>query len=376
MRIFIIPFDQMNHLRASIRLKSLINEIIKNDNQVVGVERIPYFGTQNRILKYILLIIYLNKVIFCGLKYRKKVDLILSDALPFGLIGAILSILIKKPFIWNNQDGNILAHCKFLNIGKTFLYLCLFIEKLIGYAAKVIIVLSEKDKQLYIEQNFKYENKVKVIYPGFDFSAIEKIKENKISLRKKLGFDPEKRILIFGGKRDEYPPNKEMAFWINDKLAPVLEKNFNNFQIMITGPGDVPQKINPVVKFTGNIPNYFEYIFVSDVGLVPSNMDMGISLKLIDYLACGRPTITTSEVASLFPWLVDGKNIIIARDRQEFIEKTIYILNHPEEGEKIGARGKEVIEKYYDMKVIGKAWLDLFKSCVRDNLKGGANNYA
>ena len=371
MNIFLIPFDQVNHPKANVRLMPLIKEIVYN-NQLLGVERIPYFNTQNEILRHIKFVIYLIQVVYHGLKHRKKIDLILTENLPFGLIGAIISAFIRKSLIWDTHDGNVLAHCQLLNCSPLYTRASLLLEKFVGHMARIIIVPSEVDRQLYIEQGYRYKNKIKVIFSGIDMSVIEK-KEDEMVLRRKLGLAPEKKILIFGGNRD-YPPDKETSFWINDRLAPVLEENYQDIQIIITGPGEVPQKIHPIVTFTGYVKDYYEYIFASDVCLVPYFMNTGISTKLIDYLACGKPTVVMACVARLFPKLVDGKNILIARDREEFIEKTIYILNHPEEGEKIGAMGKEVIEKYYDMKVIGKAWQDLFKSCVRDNLKGEVKN--
>jgi glycosyltransferase involved in cell wall biosynthesis len=361
MNILLIPFDQVNHSKANVRLVPLMKEMVHN-YQFLGVERVPYFNTQSEILRHIKFVIYLIRVVYHGLKYRKKIDLILTENLPFGLIGAIISAFIRKPLLWDTHDGNLLAHCQLLNCSPIYIKANLLLERFIGRMARVIIVPSKMDRQLYIKQGYRYKNKIEIISSGINLSVLEK-KENKMGLRKKPGLVPEKKILIFGGNRD-YPPNKEAAFWINDKLAPVLAEKFNQVQIIITGPGEVPQKIHPIVAFPGHVPDYFEHILSSDVCLVPYQMNTGISTKLIDYLACGRPTVTTVEVARLFPELVDGENVLIARDRKEFIEKTIAILENPVLGEKIGANGRKVIEEHYNIEVIGKLWQEVFESCV------------
>jgi len=363
MKVFLVPLDQKDHPKTNVRLTPIIKKLEKN-NDILGVERIPYFNTSNEFFKHIKFLFYLFKVLFYGLKQSKNIDLILGEHPSFGVMGAILSLTVNKPFIWDTHDGNLLAYCKMLNTSSFYITLNLLIEKFNSSIANFIVVPSEKDKQLYFENKFKYKDKIIVIPSGIDFSKIKQIDKNKYLLRNKLGFGSSAKVLIFSGKRD-YPPNKEAAFWINDKLAPILAEKFNQVQIIITGPGEVPQKIHPIVVFPGHVPDYFEHILASDVCLVPYQMNTGISTKLIDYLACGRPTVTTVEVARLFPELVDGENVLIARDRKEFIEKTIAILENPVLGEKIGANGRKVIEEHYNMEVIGKLWQEVFESCVK-----------
>jgi len=363
MRILVIPYDQLDHQKANVRLTPIIKSLL-NKYEIVGIERAPYFNTSNEILKHIRFFLYSFEVIYFCIKNNKNIDLILAEHPWYGLVGSILSFLIHKPLIWDNHEGNQLLYSQFLQTSFLYKKLNMILERFISYFSKIIVVPSNLDKQLYIKQKFNYIGKIIVIPSGIDFSKIKQIDKNKYLLRNKLGFGSSAKILIFGGIRD-YPPNKEAAFWINDKLAPVLAEKFNQVQIIITGFGEVPQKIHPIVAFPGHVPDYFEHILASDVCLVPYEMNTGISTKLIDYLACGRPTVTTVEVARLFPELVDGENVLIARDKKEFIEKTMAILENPVLGEKIGANGRKVIEEHYNMEVIGKLWQEVFESCVK-----------
>lgn len=363
MKVFLIPLDQEDHPKRNTRLIGMISKMVR-DSQILGVERIPYFDTENETLKYFRFLFYSFNTIFYGINHRKSIDLIVGEGLPFGLIGATLSIFIRKPFLWDTLDGNILAHCQLLDISSMYTKINLLIEKFVGRLAKMIIVTSEIDKQLYYKQNFSYKEKIRVIPSGSNLSVIEKIERYNVLLRQKLRIDPKKKLLIYSGKR-EYLPNKQASFWINDKLAPVLAEKFNQLQIIITGSGEVPPQIHPNVTFVGHVPDYFEHILASDACLVPYNMNTGISTKLIDYLGCGKPTVTTVNVAMLFPELVDGENVLIARDEKEFIEKTIAVLENPALGEKIGANGRKVIEEHYNMEVIGKLWQEAFESCVK-----------
>ena len=97
--------------------------------------------------------------------------------------------------MWVIDEGNILVHCQLLNNMYIYIRLSLFLEKIIGQIAKTIIVSSELDRKLYYEQNYSFKDKIKVIPSGIDLSPIEKIikkfKEDKISLRQKIGLAPE-----------------------------------------------------------------------------------------------------------------------------------------------------------------------------------------
>lgn len=359
MRILVIPIDQEGHPNANIRLTPIISMLSKN-NKINGCERVPYFNTSNEMLRYIRFVCYALRVFISGLRHRKEVDLILGEHPSFGLIGAALSFIIRKQFILDTLDGNVLAHCQLSGDSLFHTKLLLFVEKIVGCVAKVIVVPSEIDKQLYIDQDYKYVRKIVVIPSAVDLSLVDEVKRDKVTLRKKLNLDTKKRILMFAGQR-EYPPNKQAADWINEELAPVIARRFTDSQILIVGSGEIPSQVSPIVTYTGFVPNIYEYIFASDICLVPYKMNTGISTKLVDSLACAKPVITMVPVARLMPQLVDGENVIIAEDNEEFVSKAIYLLNDPELALKIGVNARKVIEEHYNWEVIAEEWDQLVK---------------
>lgn len=362
MRIFAIPIDRATHPNANVRLTPLIAVLSKN-NKIIGCERVPHFDTSNEFVKHIRFVCYALQVFISGLRRRKESDLILGELPSFGLIGAALSVVIHKPYIWDTHDGNLLAHCQLLRNSFFYTRLVLFIERINGWAAQAIVVPSQRDLELYIAQKYKYVDKIVVIPSAVDLPLVDGAKRDKVTLREKLNLDAKKRILMFAGSR-EYPPNKEAADWINEELAPIIARRFNDVQILIIGTGDIPAQVSPIVTYTGFVPSIYEYIFASDICLVPYRLNTGISTKLLDCMACGKPIITMSSVARLIPELVDGKNVIIAEDNAGFANKVIALLNDPELARKIGVNARNVIEEHYTWQTIGKKWSQLMEKTV------------
>jgi glycosyltransferase involved in cell wall biosynthesis len=222
-------------------------------------------------------------------------------------------------------------------------------EKIVKRFAVMNIVLSEADKRAFI-QNGTPPNRLATIPRPADLTLADEIVDNKETLREKLGLEKKKKIAIFTGRR-EYPPNMEAAEWIVRELAPAIAKKLDNVQILMTGAGKKPAATHPIVTFTGLVPNLFEYIHASDICIAPIEMPSGRLTKAFDSLSCSTPTVVLTSATNGIPELVDGDNAIIARDRNNFIEKTIYFLEHPTEAGEIGLRGRKMMEEYYGWNV-------------------------
>jgi glycosyltransferase involved in cell wall biosynthesis len=358
MRIFFVPIDQPGNPKADPRLGSVI-DMLSADNQILGLERLPHFGTSRGLLRYFRLVLYALHAIAYGLRIRKKIDAIIGMQESFGLIAATLAFVIRKPFIWD-AHGNVMANYRSFKKPPPYLWIVPFLERIIGRVAHTIVVPSRVDIDLYREQGYKYTEKMVVIPSGVDLSHVDEVSGDKLSLRKKIGLDATARVIMFAGKR-EYPLNQEAADWINEQLAPRIAERFDDVRILIIGSGDIPSEVSPIVTYTGYVPDVYEYILASDLCLVPYKLDSGISTKLIDCMACGRPVVAMASVARLTPELVDGENIITAADRANFVDRTIDALLNLEEAEVVGTHARKVIEQHYERTAIARRWKQLLE---------------
>jgi len=85
------------------------------------------------------------------------------------------------------------------------------------------------------------------------------------------------------------------------------------------------------------------------------------------------PTVVLESAANGIPEIRDRENVMIARDRTEFIEKTIYLLEHPSEAREIGVRGRQMLEEHYNWDYWEDKLNRTLEACSRVKKKGAVN---
>jgi glycosyltransferase involved in cell wall biosynthesis len=365
MRILLIPRDisttDSNHPTA-IRTR-----LLSSKNEIFGVPRYSTFRdltlkenpvTTIRFLSYIL------KVLFYSLRNRNSFDLIYCfDPPHFNLLGVLVSFFSRKPCV---RDCAFVTRewCKRLNISKINTFTHLLSEKLSLKGTKLIIVLSEKDKEAYIAQGIDPKKIVVIPRPPNLLSTNESKKYSKDMCRNKLGIITDKKILLFTGLR-AYPTNMEAAQWINNELAPLISKKHKDVQILMTGSGPMPEPIHPIVKSMGYVEDYFDVVFAADISIIPVEMPSGRLTKAFDSMSCGIPTVLLESAKNGIPELMDNDNSMVGKDRGEFIDKTLYLLEHPVEAQIIGNHGKSMMEKYYSWTVWEDKLNQALEKCIK-----------
>lgn len=323
---------------------------------------VPCFDGQSTIQRLMKLIKILPKFYFDAIKYIyfKKVDLIFCELIELGFLGATLTILSRKTCIWD-LHRNTLNLCNELNKSKIQKYIYINLEKLLWIFIRMVLVISESEKQAYVRQGFDY-SKIKVIPISADFNLTNGIETNQTKLKNKLNLN--KKTLLFFGFLD-YPPNKIAVKWINGNLAPAVHEKFkNDVVILIAGRGEKIKEPHQIIDFVGFVPNIFEYIHASDAIIAPIWGGEGQLTKLIDSMMCAKLTIV-SEISSIgIPHLMDGYNTIIARNQDEFIRKTITTLENIENMGEIGINARKTIEIYYNWNIWGQI---LFEEIENNN---------
>ena len=360
MRILFIPLDTFN-LKSNEAIPSRIG-LLSGRNEIIGVKRAaPFTEKAESFVAYIKFPFYAVKVFLFGIRHRKDFDLIYCSESFYSLVGVGISILTGKPCV---RDCASVARewCQRVKPSRFYIFAALTSEKIVSRFMKMMIVLSEADRKAYIEQGFN-PNKIAVIPRPADFSLSDEITADKKVLRENLGLEVKERILIFTGRR-YYPPNMEAARWINQRLAPAICQRLDDAQILMTGSGEIPGLAHPIITFTGFVPNLFEYIHASDIFLAPIEQPSGRLTKVFDALACAKPTVVLVSVTNGIPELVDGYNAMIAQDRNEFIEKTIYLLEHPDKAKEIGIRGRKMLEECYNWSIWEERLNEVLKGCL------------
>ena len=151
--------------------------------------------------------------------------------------------------------------------------------------------------------------------------------------------------------------------------APAIAKRFDAV-ILLSGSGPIPPHLNEIVRLTGFVPDIYELIAAADICLAPVWRGVGIMTKVIDTMACGKPTVVSRFCTQGIPQLVDGENAMIADTGDEFVEKTIYLLEHPDKAQYIGMKARKTIEEHYNWEKGENKLNEILERCLERKGRG------
>lgn len=175
-----------------------------------------------------------------------------------------------------------------------------------------------------ISINNQKKGKSKVLYNGVDIKKFSPSKYNKKELRKEYGFNENDFIFMYSGRLVPEKGVKEMiqAFCkVKDKKCKLL--------ILGKGKEEFTKELKELAKpkidkiiFKGyinykKIPQMYN---IADIGIVPSIWEEPFGLVVIEFLASGKPLITSDRGALREIVNMTGKNAYIAKKDKDYIE--------------------------------------------------------
>jgi glycosyltransferase involved in cell wall biosynthesis len=108
--------------------------------------------------------------------------------------------------------------------------------------------------------------------------------------------------------------------------------------------GKNPPEISHPNYITGFVENLPEYIAAADIAVAPLLKGGGTKIKILEYMACGKPVVTTTKGAEGIS-VQNGIDILISkRPDSEFIDLIIKLIRDKDLKE-VEARAKK-IEKH------------------------------
>jgi len=337
--------------------------LLSRGNELIGLRKKPTLQNSDlaKVIKYILFAI---KSLQYGLTHAKEYDFIFCQYSTYALIGMSIYVMTRKPYIFEADDT--IRYSRVWNKSKIHIYLLILLDRIVFKFAKRIIVPGEAVRQAFIARGFE-PTKIEVIPFTPSHPPIgDKLDEDKETARHCLGMEKQVRILTFVGNMTHHPPNEEAAHWICAELSKEIAQKFNDVRIIMIGPHDMTSITPNFVSFVGFVPHELldQYMNATDIFIAPVWDGVGAPLKVIDALSFGLPVIIPSWVIDYIPELVDGDNAIVAKDQVEFIEKTVYYLEHLNEAKEIGRRAHKMMIACYGREL----WEDKLNQFLKSSL--------
>ena len=231
------------------------------------------------------------------------------------------------------------------------------VEKYACEVSDLILTTSKEDKEAFIEIYNISEEKLMVVPNGIDCKSLS-INIDKRSAKKYFGIDSDKPVAIFIGSG--HPPNVEAANYIVNYLAPKLK---NIVFIIVGGVCDsINKRLLPSnVILLGILDSKIKNIALkaSDIALNPVIFGSGTNIKMLEYMAVGIPTITTSVGARGLD-VKNWKHLIISK-RPNFSEIIKILVEDTQTLKNIGKNAKKLVRKKYDWGVIARRLIQILQ---------------
>jgi polysaccharide biosynthesis protein PslH len=221
-------------------------------------------------------------------------------------------------------------------------------------AVDAIFTCSQKDKSEFLKMN-KHQLNAVVIPNGV---CIQELSDHGVQMD-----DPV--FILFCGALSTFP-NSEGLLWFYNNIWPVVRKTLPQLQLLIVGSGELPQgcqqlKKDPSLVFTGPVDDVRCWYNKAAVSIVPLLSGSGTRLKILEAMSFGLAVVSTSKGAEGIDHM-DGKDIIIADEAEEFANQLISLLVNKERRISIGRGGRELVVKKYNWNIIGKKIADFVNS--------------
>lgn len=274
------------------------------------------------------------------------------------LITFFLTKIFKKPIVLDTHDA---FQALKIEYSKTLRKVLEFpMEKIAYRFAKLILTVSEEDKKYLIKFGIR-RDKIFVVPNGVDTSVF-KPALNRDDIKNSYNLKDFFTVIFVGNM--EYHPNQEAVNLIATKIAPKILSEIQNVRFLIVGrkPPKIP--ITPSLTFAGVVDNIAKVLAASDVAIAPLLHGSGTRLKILEYLSCGLPIVSTSIGIEGLK-VKDGVNVLVEDDMDMFPIRVIELLQDEELRASIGDSGRDLVIREYDWRKIGK---ELSLICYHANI--------
>lgn len=299
-----------------------------------------------------------NGVRFLSEDYREKLRSLLSeDPFDFIILDNLYTALYIKDIRENsaspvvlrphNIEHEIWARTAKSSAGLKRLYLTILARRIRRFELSLInqydalLPITSRDAGHF--RNFGNKKPCHVLPTGMDLpdQPAENILTDQVSVAHLGALD--------------WLPNQNGIRWFIRLVWPIVRNEIPGIEFHLAGrnapPGFGAQIASPGVVFHGEIDDAKGFIRKHPIFIVPVFSGSGMRIKLLDYMASGRATISTSIGAEGIP-ITTGKEAFITDHPDEFARHIVSLARNPELCSEIGSNAVTFIKNNFNNQVL------------------------
>ncbi len=233
------------------------------------------------------------------------------------------------------------------------------LEKRAVQKATATVAMSDRDAKTLVNLYGANHKKISIIPNGVDLKKRKPSPlTDRIYARERLKLD-QRPVLLFIGS-DHYP-NKEALTHIQQWQTQL--GNELGILILVVGKVGYGFQDTKTLRFEGFVEDVSDYLSAADIALNPITRGSGTSLKAVEYLACGLPTIsTTVGIRGLN--LRPGEDILIG-DISDFPQLITRLVQDELLRGKLSQNGRQAVAQIYSWERLGKCMLEIYQRVSR-----------
>jgi glycosyltransferase involved in cell wall biosynthesis len=326
--------------------------------------RVVYDQGIGRVARYLLFLvdeifIFIATLLRC---HRERARVVFGEGIYYSLAAGVAARVLDIPLVWDSH-GNVRIFARALGRSRSvFLWASSMMERILERMCAAIVVVSASEKDSYVRIGFPLEKFV-VVPTCADFDFVDRGTVESSEARRKLSLQEQKMIIFFFGPLSYYP-NLEAARYIAEELSRAVRKEHREADFFIAGKGEMGVALPEGVHHLGFVPDLHLWLLAADICVAPMWRGVGILTKVIDMLSAGKPTVVTPLAVEGIPELEDGLNCVIARDKDEFKDALMSLIDNVELRGRIGRNGKALVQSKYSWDVVAPELYDVLDSLM------------
>lgn len=171
--------------------------------------------------------------------------------------------------------------------------------------------------------------------------------------------------IVLTGKMS-YHANVAAAMYLVHEVMPLVWRERPAARVCIVGtspPRSVRKLASDRVIITGEVPDVRPYLANAAVATCPVQVKAGIQNKIIEAMAMGVPVVS-SELGVEGLYVRPGEDVLVGRTREEQAKHILDLLASPGRRAELAGRGREYVEKYHDLRAVGRKLLEIYEDVL------------
>ena len=158
-------------------------------------------------------------------------------------------------------------------------------------------------------------------------------------------------------------PNADGILWFYDSVWRSLKKRHPGFVFDVVGSDPSVRlgrlRSEPGVNLAGYVEDVTPYLAGATVAVVPLRVGSGLRIKVLEFLSCGIPVVTTSVGCEGIP-VTSGRELVIADGAEAFGEAVSLLLGDPAERQKLSENAVRFVREHYSFESAARFYEEMF----------------